>query len=706
MIGVNNKISNPNNSLDQKKFDFDNDQINLNEHFRVYFLISFINWSIVLITTPEEMIDCLISRLFDIMSFKMELTKYLFLFDGSLLDITGTSAKAGLYQNSKILVTYQFNNEINNKIEYKNYFDVIFKVKFHSIEKELIIKAKPEEKVGDLINRFKLTTGSLTRDIRVYIFIFDGIILENYMILAQVGLFNNASIFVIERQTFKENGPWFDKEINIKFIKNSKNATNIVSCCQLNSILNLCLLKEIVSKLSFEKIKLIKPDILSYIMRILKNGCIETDKYIKETNKKLLKKIEGSNIVNFSEYVDELINKNHIDILMNYLDKGELNKINDIKYRLSNYNKYINFFIEEFEKSKKESVFEFSIVSLVIMERQDFQRFEKERNECPNRVDKILYHGTSIEPISCKLTSLFKKFVDRHYQHGKGVYFTDFLDYCWFYGGEENNRININRIPQVNETFTLIVNYIYYNKNGFNKVTDSNYTPKKNEINFAYVGAHFETLINPNWNKFVGTEYVIRDLEQICPFMSAKLKRNEYCVIWRNNNFSPNQVFNNKLEEIFESFLRERIKYIKQIAKYNIYPCETSEEALKLIERKKYNKIILITNVGTNLEGKTFITNARKIIGNNVIILFLSYDVKHFNWIKDYKNGLFSNDPTFYEEYLDSFEDEYINKIRIKTLIDKIERNYNFKFNFDEYFLDYPNFKESGKYNDLSFNNY
>ena len=188
--------------------------------------------------------------------------------------------------------------------------------------------------------------------------------------------------------------------------------------------------------------------------------------------------------------------------------------------------------------------------------------------------------------------------------------------------------------------------------------------------------------------------------------MSAKLKRNEYCVIWRNNNFSPNQVFNNKLEEIFESFLRERIKYIKQIAKYNIYPCETSEEALKLIERKKYNKIILITNVGTNLEGKTFITNARKIIGNNVIVLFLSYDVKHFNWIKDYKNGLFSNDPTFYEEYLDCFEEEYITKIRIKTLIDKIERNYNFKFNFDEYFLDYPNFKESGKYNDLSFNNY
>ena len=33
------------------------------------------------------------------------------------------------------------------------------------------------------------------------------------------------------------------------------------------------------------------------------------------------------------------------------------------------------------------------------------------------------------------------------------------------------------------------------------------------------------------------------------------------------------------------------MKYIKQVAKYNVYPCETSEEALKLLEKKKYNKI-------------------------------------------------------------------------------------------------------------------
>ena len=165
-----------------------------------------------------------------------------------------------------------------------------------------------------------------------------------------------------------------------------------------------------------------------------------------------------------------------------------------------------------------------------------------------------------------------------------------------------------------------------------------------------------ETLEKPDFHKFVGTEYVIWDLDQICPFMSAKLKRNEYCVIWRDNNFSSEPVYKNKFDAIFKKFLNDRLKYINQSAKYNIYPCQTSEEALKLIERKKYNKIILISNIGTDLGGKKFVDNARKIIGNDVIVLFLAYNTAHLKWVKDYKNALFSNDPNFYEEYLQCFD--------------------------------------------------
>ena len=184
--------------------------------------------------------------------------------------------------------------------------------------------------------------------------------------------------------------------------------------------------------------------------------------------------------------------------------------------------------------------------------------------------------------------------------------------------------------------------------------------------------------------------------------MSAKFKRVEYCVIWRDNNFSQNPVFNNKFDEKFKKFLKERMKYINQNAKYNIYPCETTEEALKLVNRKKYNKIILISNVGTDLGGKKFIDKARQIIGNDVITLFLAYKESHLNWIKNYKNAIFSNEPRFYEEYLRSFE-SYSVKYKIKELIGRIEKHYKVKFNFDDKFLDYPLFKEEGKYSELRF---
>jgi hypothetical protein len=146
------------------------------------------------------------------------------------------------------------------------------------------------------------------------------------------------------------------------------------------------------------------------------------------------------------------------------------------------------------------------------------------------------------------------------------------------------------------------------------------------------------------------------------------------------------------------------MKYIKQVAKYNIYPCETSEEALKLVERKKYNKIIIISNVGDDLAGKEFVNNARKIIGNDVIALFLAYNEKHLDWIKNYKNAIFSNEAKFYEEYLQCFEETKNIKTKLNTLITKVEKHYDVKFNIDDSFLDFPNFRDNGKYSDLTFN--
>ena len=574
----------------------------------------------------------------------------------------------------------------------------------------------PEESLKEVIGRFKLKNLDLKKS---YKFLFNSKSLFPEMKVCHSGLNNKSRIIFIDSERLKGAGyaSWRYKIINIKFIKLIKDINSNINIfnSELKSILKLCLLKEISSKFFFwnpdhpKYVELQKnvPDLIVYILSILQNGYVIYKESIKDTITEVIRKEGGSNIINFSNFVDEKIDKNQIAQIMKLLSPNDFKEINDIGFRLSKYNEHITLFSKDIERALRESIFEFSIISLVLIEREDYEKFEQEREKCPNRVDKILYHGTNIEPISSILTGLYKKSVySGCYLHGKGVYFTDFLDYCWFYGGI-HNRININEIPKVDDNFTLIVNSTYYNKNGFRKVIDYKYTPKKNEINFAYAGAHTETLINPDFTKFVGTEYVIWDLDQICPFMSVKLKRNEFCVIWRDNNFSSKPVYHNKFDAIFKNFLKERKRYINQESKFNVYTFETSEEALKILERKKYNKIILISNIGSDLEGKKFIDNARKILGNDVIVLFLSYNIEHLKWIKDYKNALFSNQPLFYAEYLNCFNANNITIIEsnIRNLINQIEIFYKTKFNFDNNFLNFPLYKESGKYSDLEFDN-
>ena len=543
-----------------------------------------------------------------------------------------------------------------------------------------------------------------------YRLMFKGSLLQNYRKLEDYGIKFGYTIELKSNCSGGGGNYPLLKEINIKFIKSkeekSKNKISFINN-ELTGLLRLCLLKEISIKLDLNKIKKLPP-FTSYIIELLKNNSTMIEYNTVEIIKEVLLKMEGCNIINISKFINDSINQNELKILKQLLNKKDLEYIIDIEKRLLKYEKYMSFFVKDFEERKKQSIFEFAIISLVVMEREDFEIFEKERKNCPNRIDRILYHGTSIEPISCILTGYFKKSVNKCYQHGKGVYFTDMLDYCWFYGGEKDNRSNGNKIPKLNEVFTCIASSIYYDQKGFRRVKDYKYTPKKNEINFAYAREDFSTIEdNPEIKRFYGTEYVIWDLEQICPFIGMKLKRQEYCVIWRDNNFSAKPVYNNKFDEIFKKFLKERMKYIQQFAEHNIYTCETTNEALEIVKRKKYNKIILISNVGSDLGGKEFIDQARKIIGNDVITLFLAYNIEHLNWIKNYKNSLFSNEPNFYEKYLACFSDMYddaYKKDKLIELKEDMEKHYKVNFNFNGQFLYYPNFKGEGRFSDLTFN--
>ena len=527
--------------------------------------------------------------------------------------------------------------------------------------------------------------------------------------LESLGIDNGTTFITFEiKPLLNEN---LDLDVSVLIDDNNKH--QIVDF-NLHGLLKFCIIKEVSfcidSDLDYYKPKLNKK--MKHILEIVSGGNIDLNQ-TENSIRSVLKKFEGINILNFSKFVDAFVSKQEFIETFNILRNEDKMKISKINNCLSSYSEYMKKFEEEFDLSRKNSVFEWRITSMTIVDRKDLKNFETSKNNCPNRKDRILYHGTSIVPSSKILSDMFIRSVkDKCAILGKGVYFTDTLDYAWYYGGKEHKRDNLNKIPKVEDRFILVGSYIYYDTNGFKKVDKYKHTPKKNEITFAYADSGTRIVTEPDKTKFYGTEYVIFEYDQICPFLGLSLKRDEFCVIWKDDNFSPNPVYNNKFDEIFKKFLARRMEYIQEQIKFNVYPCETSEEALELVKRKKYSKIILISNAGKNLSGKQFIIDARKIIGNDVIALFLCYQDKHLKWIKEMKNAIFSNEPEFYENYLQSFVtesdiDEETKTKKIKKqliiLINQIQQKYKVNFNFSNDFLQYPLFKKEGFYKDLTF---
>ena len=136
-----------------------------------------------------------------------------------------------------------------------------------------------------------------------------------------------------------------------------------------------------------------------------------------------------------------------------------------------------------------------------------------------------------------------------------------------------------------------------------------------------------------------------------------------------------------------------------------IYYVQDDRKAIKLLERKKYNKIIIITNGNNN--GQNFIMKAKDIIGSNPIAAVSAYDIsKHIQWVKYMSNVLILNGMDFHEKFFkciinndkDLFVElkneiiNYYNDIPDFNLIEDIQNLFNF-----------PNFKSSGSFGDLTF---
>ena len=507
--------------------------------------------------------------------------------------------------------------------------------------------------------------------------------------------------------------------INIKFLSENKNI--FYPKRELSGLLNLCLIKYMANFFDNKILEKIPPAIKNIILKLQNNISFTDDN--KEDIKLILKEKNGNNILIYSQYVNMLIKSKQIDDLIKYLNKDNQNEINRYWGSLSNYEEYNSFFEEEFQKDLKNTYFDYSVISLAILEKNEEEEdYKKKRDSCPNVKKRILYHGSQIDPISSILTEEFK--YTRKNFYGMGIYFTDIIDYIAFYCGGtklENRRNNFGITVSKNSTFSFIASEVFYDKNKFKQIDNfkfhvkelndwptyedlkENYPDKMikpNGIHFIRVDKKGLPLSENNFllakkeGKFVANEYVITEKYQIFPIYSLTLKRNEYFVLWRDPNF-----FN---KNKFSKYLMDRKLFIAEKANMNIYFENSIEDALKFLLKRKYNKVILISNIGKDLSGKKFVEIARKIFGFDLMVLFFSVNEEHLKWIQKFPNCLYTNANSIYEEYILNF-----NEKGLKNLKTKVEKKYNIKLlDFSKDFLSYPNFMNEVEYSTLTFKNY
>ena len=391
--------------------------------------------------------------------------------------------------------------------------------------------------------------------------------------------------------------------------------------------------------------------------------------------------------------------------------KNQQNNLCDIILNNS-FQEYLKYFESEFEKSLQNSIFEYNTKFIAYIYRDD-EKYKSGKLHCNNLQKKILFHGTKSKAISNILAG--------HFRHanvhifGKGVYFTDLIDYAWYYGSESDtdNRANFYTIPRIKDSFSFIASEVYYDRTKFEQVYDNNTIDDevpKNGIRHACV-CHDSSVIPKNklkkYKGFIGTEFLITNWDQILPLLNITLERVEFLIVWRDNNFeisNPNGY--SEFQEMYDYNNRIK-KYAGFNLKTKIYYFNQSNEALNFIKRKKYNKILLISNGGN--DGIGFINNARKIIGSNTISLISCYTIEnHIESIKNSENILInSKEYDCTKEFLKLSTNKNINglkklqkdiEVKLKNIID------SFSFQpINDNALYFPNFKENGTFSELHF---
>ena len=387
--------------------------------------------------------------------------------------------------------------------------------------------------------------------------------------------------------------------LDLKMIKNLKGILKLLFLKFLSKIT----LNSQIMKINNKNMIKIMQDLNKDLELINKKGLIENEKYLPKDVQIILKEKEGNNILEYAKYIDSIIKSDEIETLVNIYNLEQKEKICKFLNKLFVYEKYNSFFEEEFTKIQLESTFDYSIINLVLLDNKNFLKYETAKNSCPNCTTKILFHGTQIEPASNIISSEFK--YTRKAFYGMGIYFTDNLDYVTFYSGGKtlkDRRINFNHIFPPNSTFTFIASEVFYDKNLLKHIRNKDYFVKElkhfptyEEIKTKYKdkmvpknGIHFITVNSEHgWflkdsitsleerknGKFIVNEYVITELEQICPLYAIKIKRNEFFLLWRDSNF--------KGKNFYYDYLKKSELYVNGIAKMNIYIENNTDHFIK-----------------------------------------------------------------------------------------------------------------------------
>ena len=434
-------------------------------------------------------------------------------------------------------------------------------------------------------------------------------------------------------------------------------------------------------------------------------------KDIDESEKEIIQifqeKVKGEEInekTNFYE-ASKSFSINDFNEVIDYLSTEDLAK-QEYEQLLKNYGEYYNIFERDFEKALAFSIFEYQLVRIYTIDRDDYDIFKENKNNCPNAEEKLLFHGTKVDYI----VSILKTFIDINRNTctklGKGFYLSDLFEVSWRY--RSSTSIDYS-IPKIGDSFSILVCNTYFSKNNvelcYKPLNDTNLIPI-NHLRLAKVKSDTSEVITEeelkDYKYYIQNEYLISHQEQILPIYAICIRRVEYLIIWRDNNFDKNNPNNyDDFDKMFE-FNVEMQNYAYRELNTKIYYVKTTEEGLKLIDRKKYNKIIIITNGGNN--GEEFIKESRKIMGGNPIAYVSCYiPNNHIDWVSKLPNTILSDDKEIFQDFLKYAVTE--NKKEMKNLKIKIEEKYGKEFNeFNEdTAFDFPKFLKEGEFSQLEF---